>query len=42
MTRKGGREMKAIRAAKYVGPEELQLKEVAQPKPGAGEVLVRV
>ena len=26
--------MKAIRVAKYGGPEELQLQEVAQPKPG--------
>lgn len=34
--------MKAIRVAKYGGPEELQLREVAQPKPGAGEALVRV
>ena len=34
--------MKAIRVAKYGGPEELQLQEVAQPKPGAGEALVRV
>jgi NADPH:quinone reductase len=34
--------MKAIQVAKYGGPEELQLQEVAQPKPGAGEALVRV
>lgn len=34
--------MKAIRVAKYGGPEELQLQEVKQPKPGAGEALVRV
>ena len=34
--------MKAIRVAKYDGPEELQLQEVAQPEPGAGEALVRV
>src|SRR5260370_6393517 len=34
--------MKAMRVAKYGGPEELQLQEVAQPKPGEGEVLVRV
>jgi NADPH2:quinone reductase len=34
--------MKAIRVAKYGGPEELQLQEVAQPDPGAGEALVRV
>ena len=34
--------MKAIRVAKYGGPEELQLQEVAQPKPRAGEALVRV
>src|SRR5689334_22589394 len=29
--------MKAIRVAKYGGPEELQLQEVAQPEPGAGD-----
>src|SRR5690242_18628182 len=34
--------MKAIRVAKYGGPEELQLREVARPEPGAGEALVRV
>ena len=34
--------MQAIRVAKYGGPEELELQEVAQPKPGAGEELVRV
>ena len=34
--------MKAVRVAKYGGPEELQLQVVAQPKPGAGEALVRV
>ena len=34
--------MKAIRVAKYGGPEELQLQEVAQPEPGPGEALVRV
>src|SRR5258708_35238686 len=34
--------MKAIRVAKYGGQEELQLQEVAQPEPGAGEALVRV
>jgi len=34
--------MKAIRVAKYGGPEELQLQELPPPKPGAGEVLVRV
>jgi NADPH2:quinone reductase len=34
--------MKTIQVAKYGGPEELQLQEVAQPKPGAGEALVRV
>ena len=34
--------MKAIQIAKYGGPEELQLREVAQPEPGAGEALVRV
>jgi NADPH2:quinone reductase len=34
--------MKAVRVAKYGGPEELQLQEVAQPEPGAGEALVRV
>ena len=34
--------MRAIRVAKHGGPEELQLQEVAKPKPAAGEVLVRV
>jgi NADPH2:quinone reductase len=34
--------MKAIRVANYGGPEELQLHELPQPKPGAGEALVRV
>jgi NADPH:quinone reductase len=34
--------MKAIRVAKYGGPEELQLREMARPEPGAGEALVRV
>jgi NADPH:quinone reductase-like Zn-dependent oxidoreductase len=34
--------MKAIRVSKYAGPEELQLQEVTQPKPGAGEALVSV
>ena len=34
--------MKAMRVAKYGGPEELQLQEVAQPRLGAGEALVRV
>jgi NADPH2:quinone reductase len=34
--------MKAMRVAKYGGPEELQLQELPPPKPGAGEVLVRV
>jgi NADPH:quinone reductase len=34
--------MKAIRIAKYGGPEELQLQEIPHPKPGPGEALVRV
>ena len=34
--------MKAIQVAKYAGPEELQLHELPQPKPGAGEVPVRL
>jgi NADPH2:quinone reductase len=34
--------MKTIQIAKYGGPEELQLHELPQPKPGADEVLVRV
>jgi NADPH2:quinone reductase len=34
--------MKAIRVARYGGPEELQLHELPQPKPGAGEALVLV
>ena len=34
--------MKAIRAHKFGGPEVLQLDEVADPKPGPGQVLVRV
>jgi NADPH2:quinone reductase len=34
--------MKAIRVHKFGGPEVLQLDEVADPKPGPGQVLVRV
>lgn len=34
--------MKAIRIAKHGGPEELQVQEIPQPKPGAGEALVRI
>jgi NADPH2:quinone reductase len=34
--------VKAIRVAKYGGPEELQLQEIPQPKPGPSEALVRV
>jgi len=34
--------MKAIRVHKYGGPEVLQLDEMADPKPGPGQVLVRV
>ncbi|HEV8615404.1 MAG TPA: NADPH:quinone reductase [Methylomirabilota bacterium] len=34
--------MKAIRVHKFGGPEMLQLDEVADPKPGPGQVLVRV
>ena len=34
--------MKAIRVAKYGDPSVLQLEDIPQPKPGAGEALVRV
>jgi NADPH2:quinone reductase len=34
--------MKAIRVSAFGGPEVLKLEDVAQPKPGPGEVLVRV
>jgi NADPH2:quinone reductase len=34
--------MRAIRVHQYGGPENLTLEEIADPKPGAGEVLVRV
>jgi NADPH2:quinone reductase len=34
--------MKAIRVAQFGGPEVLKLEEVPTPKPGAGQVLVRV
>jgi len=34
--------MRAIRVHQFGGPEVLKLEEVADPKPGAGEVLVRV
>ncbi len=34
--------MQAIRAHQFGGPEEMKLEKVPDPKPGAGEVLVRV
>ena len=34
--------MKAIRVHKFGGPETLQLDEIADPKPGPGQVLVRI
>jgi len=34
--------MKAIQVHKFGGPEVLELREVPTPKPGAGEILVRV
>ncbi|HXX71846.1 MAG TPA: quinone oxidoreductase [Candidatus Acidoferrum sp.] len=34
--------MKAIRVAKYGDPSELHLEELPQPKPGAGEALIKV
>ena len=34
--------MKAIRVHQYGGPEVLQLEDVPDPTPGAGQVLVRV
>ena len=34
--------MKAIRVHKFGGPEVLQLDEIADPKPGPGQVLVRI
>ncbi len=34
--------MKAIRVHEFGGPEALRLEEVEEPKPGAGQVLVRV
>lgn len=34
--------MKAIRAHEFGGPEVLRLEDVPEPKPGAGQVLVRV
>ena len=34
--------MKAIRVHEFGGPEALKLEEVSTPKPGPGEVLVRV
>src|SRR5882724_6296025 len=34
--------MKAIRVHKFGGPEVLQLDDVPDPKPGPGEVVVRV
>src|ERR1700736_4973627 len=37
-----GKKMKAIRVEQFGGPEVLKLEEVATPKPGPGQVLVRV
>src|SRR5271157_4433533 len=34
--------MKAIRVHQFGGPEELKLEEVPDPKPGAGQVVVRL
>ncbi|HXG46466.1 MAG TPA: NADPH:quinone reductase [Methylomirabilota bacterium] len=34
--------MKAIRVERFGGPEVLQLAEIPRPKPGAGEVLVKI
>lgn len=34
--------MKAIRVHKFGGPEELKLEEAPDPKPGAGELVVRI
>jgi NADPH2:quinone reductase len=34
--------MKAIRVAKYGEPEVMQLQEVADPKPGSGQVVVKI
>src|SRR5208337_414703 len=34
--------MKAIRVKEFGGPEVMQLEEVADPKPGGGQVVVRV
>jgi NADPH2:quinone reductase len=34
--------MKAISISRYGGPEELQLSEVERPKPGKGEILVKL
>ena len=34
--------MKAIRVKEFGGPEVLRLEEVATPKAGAGEVVVRI
>ena len=34
--------MKAIRVHKFGGPEVMQLDEMADPKPGPGQVLVRI
>src|SRR5918911_2965438 len=34
--------MKAIRVQEFGGPEVLRLEDVPEPKPGAGQVLVRV
>jgi NADPH:quinone reductase-like Zn-dependent oxidoreductase len=34
--------MRALEYDRYGGPEELEIRTVARPQPGAGEVLVRV
>ena len=34
--------MKAVRIHRYGGPEVLKYEEAPRPKPGAGEVLIRV
>ena len=34
--------MKAIRVHKFGGPEELKLEDVPDPRPGAGEIVVRI
>ena len=34
--------MKAISVFRFGGPEELQLNEIERPKPGKGEILVKL